>query len=110
AINRYGTEAQKRKYLPGLWSGELIAALGYSEPDAGSDLASLKTRALRDGDDWIINGTKMWTSAAHRATHVWLAARTDPDAPKHRGISMFMVPLDSPGVSIRRFITMAGTR
>lgn len=110
AIQRFGTDEQKSTYLPALWSGELTCALGYSEPNAGTDLASLQTKAVRDGDDWVISGQKLWTSGAHRSTHVWLAARTDPEAPKHRGISMFIVPLDAPGVSIRPIHTFAGWR
>src|SRR5690606_24493778 len=85
-------------------------ALGYSEPNAGTDLASLETTARRDGDDWLINGQKLWTSAAHSASHVWLAVRTDPEAPKHRGISMFIVPLNLPGISVRPIYTMAESR
>lgn len=110
AITRFGTEEQKRYYVPRLWSGEITCALGYSEPDAGTDLASLKTRAERDGDDYIINGQKIWTSGAHSASHVWLATRTDPEAPKHRGISVFIVPLDSPGITIRPIWVMSGMR
>lgn len=110
AIMTFGTEDQKTKFLPGIWSGEMRCALGYSEPNAGSDLASLRTRAVRDGDDWVINGQKLWTSGAHVSTHVWLAARTNPEAPKHAGISMFIVPLDGPGVTIRPVHTYAGWR
>ena len=110
AIERFGTDQQKRKYLPGLWSGEITCALGYSEPNAGTDLASLETRAIRDGDEWVINGQKMWTSGAHMSTHVWLAVRTDPNAPKHRGISMMIVPLDTPGISVRPLRGMSGIR
>ena len=110
AVMKFGTEEQKAKYLPGLWSGEITCALGYSEPNAGTDLASLETAATRDGDDWVINGQKLWTSGAHRSSHVWLAARTDPDAPKHRGISMFIVPLDSPGITVRPVWVMSGGR
>ncbi|MGH2589093.1 MAG: acyl-CoA dehydrogenase family protein, partial [Dehalococcoidia bacterium] len=98
------------KYLPGIWSGEIVLALGYSEPNAGTDLAALETRAVRDGDDYVINGQKMWTSGAHNSTHVWLAARTDPSAPKHRGISMFIVPLNSTGISVRPLWGMSGIR
>lgn len=110
AIERFGSEEQKRKYLPGIWSNEITLALGYSEPNAGTDLASLETMATKDGDDWVINGQKLWTSAAHTSTHVWLAARTDPAAPKHRGISMFIVPLNAPGVTVRPIWTMGGVR
>jgi alkylation response protein AidB-like acyl-CoA dehydrogenase len=110
AIERFGTDEQKKKYLPGLWSGEITCALGYSEPNAGTDLASLETRAVRDGDEWVINGQKMWTSGAHMSTHVWLAVRTEPDAPKHRGVSMMIVPLDTPGISVRPLRGMSGIR
>jgi alkylation response protein AidB-like acyl-CoA dehydrogenase len=110
AIQRFGTEEQKAKYLPPIWSGDMTLALGYSEPNAGTDLASLETMAVKDGDEWVINGQKLWTSGAHVSTHVWLAARTDPSAPKHRGVSMFIVPLDAPGVSVRPIWTMGGVR
>ena len=110
SIMAFGSEAQKKKYLPGVWDGTTSFAIGYSEPNAGSDLASLETRAVRDGDDWVINGQKIFTSGAHTSTHIWLAARTDPDAPKHRGISMFIVPTDAPGVSITPMLTMSGLR
>ena len=110
AIHRFGTEAQREKYLPGIWSNEITICLGYSEPNAGTDLAALETLAVRDGDDWVINGQKLWTSAADTASHVWLAARTDPDAPKHRGISTFIVPMDTPGISVRGIPTMGGAR
>ena len=110
AIQRFGSEEQKAKFLPGIWSGDILLALGYSEPNAGTDLASLETAAVKDGDEWVINGQKLWTSGAHTCTHVWLAARTDPNAPKHRGVSMFIVPLDAVGVTVRPIWTMAGVR
>jgi 3-oxocholest-4-en-26-oyl-CoA dehydrogenase alpha subunit len=110
AIMRFGTEEQKAKFLPGIWRGEINCALGYSEPNAGSDLASLQTAAVRDGDDWLINGQKLWTSSAHLASHVWLAARTDPDAPKHRGISVFIVPMNLPGITVRPIYTFSNWR
>ena len=110
SIARFGTEEQQRTLVPKIWSGEITCALGYSEPDAGTDLASLKTRAVRDGDEYVISGQKIWTSGAHRCSHVWLAARTDPEAPKHRGISMFVLPLDLPGITIRPIWTSAGVR
>ena len=110
SIMAFGTDDQKKKYLPGIWDGTTSFAIGYSEPNAGTDLASLETRAVRDGDDWVINGQKIFTSGAHTATHIWLAARTDPDAPKHKGISMFIVPADAPGVSITPMWTMSGLR
>ena len=110
AISRFGTDEQKLAYVPKIWSGAITCALGYSEPDAGTDLASLKTRAVRDGDEYVINGQKIWTSGAHLCSHVWLAVRTDPEAPKHRGISVFIVPLDAPGITIRPIWTSAGVR
>jgi alkylation response protein AidB-like acyl-CoA dehydrogenase len=110
ALLRHGSDAQKKKYLPGIWSGEYRFAIGYSEPNAGTDLAALRTRAVRDGAGWIISGQKIWTSLAETATHVWLAARTDPDVPRHQGISLFIVPIDAPGVTIRPLWTLAGGR
>lgn len=109
-LRQFGTDAQKRDWLPRILSGEMTMALGYTEPDAGTDLASLKTRAVRDGDEWVINGQKIYTSGAHVSTHVFLAARTDPDAPKHRGVSMFVFPLNTPGVSVRPLYTMGRIR
>ena len=91
-IMRHGTEQNKKEFLPGIARGEIVFALGYSEPNAGTDLASLRTRAVRDGDEWVINGSKIWNSGAQRSTHEWLCVRTDPDAPRHRGISVIMVP------------------
>jgi alkylation response protein AidB-like acyl-CoA dehydrogenase len=108
SIASYGTEEQKKEYLPGIWSGEYTFAIGYSEPNAGTDLASLRTRAELAGDEWIIQGQKIWTSLAAQSTHIWLAARTDPDAPKHQGISLIIVPTDAPGVTIRPLPTLSG--
>ena len=105
----YGTEEQKSEFIPKITSLEHVWCTLYSEPAAGSDLAALQTRAVRDGDDYVINGQKIWTSGAHRSNWGWLAARTDPDAPKHKGISMFLVPMDSPGIQIRPLINMAGS-
>jgi alkylation response protein AidB-like acyl-CoA dehydrogenase len=110
ALIAFGSEAQKKEYLPGISTGKVRFALGYSEPNAGTDLASLRTRAERAGDDWIIQGQKIWTSLAESSTHIWLAARSDPDAPKHQGISVFIVPVDAEGVSIRPLQTMCGMR
>jgi alkylation response protein AidB-like acyl-CoA dehydrogenase len=107
-LMRYGNDAQRREFLPRILAGELQFAIGYSEAEAGTDLASLKTRAVRDGDTWVINGAKMWTSLAHFADYIWLAARTDPDAPKHRGISVFLVPTTSPGFRCTRIETIGG--
>jgi alkylation response protein AidB-like acyl-CoA dehydrogenase len=95
----YGTDEQKAAYLPGILAGETLFAIGYSEASAGTDLASLTTRAVRDGDEWIINGQKMWTSGAHETDYVWLACRTDPEAAKHKGISILIVDTKDPGYS-----------
>lgn len=110
ALMNHGTDAQKKKYLPGILDGDITFAIGYSEPNAGTDLASLQTKAVKDGDEWVINGQKIWTSEAHVSTHLWLAARTDPSAEKHRGISMFIVSMDTPGMTVRPLYTMSGVR
>ncbi|MEO6196610.1 MAG: acyl-CoA dehydrogenase family protein, partial [Dehalococcoidia bacterium] len=94
-------EEQRRRYLPGMARGAITACLGYSESGAGSDFASLQTRAVRDGDDYVINGRKIWTSGAESSEYCWLAARTDMEGTKHGGISVFMVPMDAPGVHVR---------
>ena len=106
ALLAAGTEEQKKTLLPGLISGEITLALGFTEPQAGADLASLQCRAVRDGDDFVINGQKMYTSSAHYASHIYLMARTDPDAPKHRGISIFIFPMDTPGITVRPLWTI----
>ncbi|MEE8443009.1 MAG: acyl-CoA dehydrogenase family protein [Dehalococcoidia bacterium] len=106
AIMVAGTAEQKEYFLPGLIKGEIIFAAGYTEPSAGADLASLQCRAVRDGDFYVINGQKMFTSAANFCTHVYLMCRTDPDAPKHRGISILLVPIDTPGITIRPLWTI----
>jgi alkylation response protein AidB-like acyl-CoA dehydrogenase len=108
AIMLYGTDEQKEHYLPRITGGDDIWCTLYSEPGAGSDLASLQTRAVRDGDEYVINGQKIWTSGGHTANMGWLAARTDPNAPKHRGISTFVVPMDAPGISVRPLPNLAG--
>ncbi|MDQ1023353.1 alkylation response protein AidB-like acyl-CoA dehydrogenase [Streptomyces umbrinus] len=105
---RWGTEEQKSHFLPRILSGEDTWCQGYSEPDAGSDLASLRTRAVRDGGEWVIDGQKVWTSGAHHSDWIFVLARTDPDASKHRGISFLLVPLDQPGVEVRPFRMMSG--
>src|SRR3990170_2707161 len=104
----YGTEEQKAEFLPKITNLEHVWCTLYSEPAAGSDLASLQTKAIRDGDEYVLNGQKIWTSGAHRSNWGWLAARTDPEAPKHKGISMFLMPMDSPGITIRPLVNMAG--
>ena len=103
-----GTEEQKDRYLMPLVEGTDIWCQLFSEPGAGSDLAGLGTRAVRDGDEWIVNGQKIWTSLGHHARYGILIARTDPDAPKHRGISYFVCPMDTPGIEIRPIIEMTG--
>jgi alkylation response protein AidB-like acyl-CoA dehydrogenase len=103
----FGTDEQKAEHLPRITNGDVVWCQGYSEPGSGSDLASLQTRAVRDGDDFVINGQKIWTSGAHRADWMFLLARTDPDAPKHRGISMFLMDMKSPGIQVQPLITMA---
>src|SRR5689334_12630858 len=105
---QFGTDEQKDKFLPAILKGEVDFAIGYSEPGAGSDLASLRTTAVRDGDDYVINGAKMFTSGAEFADYIWLAARTDPEAKKHKGITLFIVPTDAPGFSWKPLHTMPG--
>lgn len=104
----HGSDEQKAKYLPPILDGNVTWAQGYSEPGSGSDLASLTTRAVRDGDDFIINGQKIWTSAAHTADAMFALVRTDPDAPKHRGISYILVNMKTPGVTVRPLVLMNG--
>ncbi|MGQ4730111.1 acyl-CoA dehydrogenase family protein [Streptomyces sp. Ju416(a)] len=104
----YGTEEQKAYFLPRILAGDLVFAIGYSEPEAGTDLAALRTRAVRDGDDWVIDGQKIFTSNAQQADWIWLACRTDPEAPKHRGISIILVPTGAPGFSWTPIPTVGG--
>jgi len=107
-IMEYGTQEQKDFFLPPILKGELHFSIGYSEPDAGTDLASLTTRAERDGDEFVINGSKMWTSSIEYADYVWLAVRTDPNAARHRGLSVLLVPTNTPGFSYTPVPTVAG--
>ncbi|HEY7135779.1 MAG TPA: acyl-CoA dehydrogenase family protein [Acidimicrobiia bacterium] len=109
-LMRFGTEEQKRTFLPMILRGEAHFAIGYSEPGAGTDLASLKTRAVRDGDEYVINGQKIFTSLADLSDYVWLAVRTDPDAPKHKGISILIVPTASEGFSLSPIRIVGGGR
>ena len=106
----FGNEEQRQRFLPAIGRGEIDFCLGYTEPGAGSDLASLQTRALRDGDEYVITGQKLYTSNARTAEWCWLAARTDPEAPKHKGISVFLIDMRSPGIEVRPLSTLDGHR
>jgi alkylation response protein AidB-like acyl-CoA dehydrogenase len=105
-----GTEEQKKRFLPGILAGEIHFAIGYTEPESGTDLASLKTSAVREGDHYVVNGTKIFTSGAAQADYIWLACRTDADAPKHRGISILIVDTGLPGFSVSPIDTVGGGR
>jgi alkylation response protein AidB-like acyl-CoA dehydrogenase len=105
-----GTDEQRADIVPRILGGEILVSLGYSEPDSGSDVAAAKTRAERDGDHWIVNGQKMFTTLAHEAAYVFLLTRTNPDVPKHRGLTMFLVPLSSSGIEITPIHTLSGER
>lgn len=107
-LMKYGTEEQKERFLPGILAGDIVFAIGYTEPEAGTDLASLKTRAVLDGEEWVVDGNKIFTSGANTADYVWLACRTDPEAPKHKGISILVVPTDDPGFSWSPINTVGG--
>ena len=109
-LMRFGTEEQKNFFLPNILKGELHVAVGYTEPEAGTDLASLRTRAVRDGDEYVINGNKIFTTGASDAEYVWLACRTDPDAPKHKGISLFLVDTSLPGFKVTPMDIISGQR
>src|SRR5215212_8972909 len=104
----YGTDEQREKFVPAILRGELHFSIGYSEPGAGTDLASLTTRAVREGDEWVINGQKMWTSLIQYADWIWLACRTEPDLPRHKGLSMILVPTTAEGFSFTPVHTVAG--
>ncbi|MFC9811666.1 acyl-CoA dehydrogenase family protein [Streptomyces virginiae] len=107
-LMKYGTREQKDYFLPRILAGEIVFAIGYSEPEAGTDLASLRTRAVRDGADWLVDGQKIFTSNAQNADWIWLACRTDPRAPKHKGISIILVPTGDPGFSWTPIDTVGG--
>ena len=107
-IQHVSTEGQKREYIPAALRGELLIALGYSESDSGSDVAAAKTTAVRDGGDWVINGQKMFTSTAQLSSHVFVLARTNPDVPKHKGLTLFLVPTTSTGYEIQPIHTLGG--
>ena len=110
-LAEHANDWHRKEIIPKILAGEIVIAIGYSEPGAGTDLAALKTSAVRDGEGWVINGQKMWTSLAHISDYIWLAARTDPDAPKkHKGISMFLIPTSSPGFSLTPVVTLGGVR
>lgn len=109
-VHHVGTPSQKQAVIPAVTSGQSLICLGYSEPDAGSDLAALSTRATRDGNQWVINGAKMWTTMAHEARWVILLARTDASLPRHQGLTMFLVPMDTPGIRVDPVHTMATER
>src|SRR4051794_6928906 len=104
----YGSEEQKQRFLPGILNGDVNFAIGYTEPGAGTDLASLRTRAVRDGDEYVVNGNKIFTSGANQADYIWLACRTDADAPNHKGISLLIVPTDAGGFSWSPIVTVGG--
>jgi alkylation response protein AidB-like acyl-CoA dehydrogenase len=106
AIMLFGTVEQKKEYLPKIARGDIVLCLGYSEPNAGSDLASLQTRAVEVGDEYVINGQKTWCSYGHLADYCWLAARTDPDASRHEGITIFIVDMKTPGITVRPLINI----
>ncbi len=107
-IIAHGSEAQQQAHLSGILSGESVWCQGFSEPGAGSDLASVQTRAVRDGDDYVINGQKIWTSGAHLANWIFMLTRTDPDAPKHRGITFLLAPMTAAGITVRPLRQMTG--
>ncbi|MGH9307510.1 MAG: acyl-CoA dehydrogenase family protein [Acidimicrobiales bacterium] len=109
-IMKFGSDTQRSQFLPAILAGEMHIAIGYTEPEAGTDLASLRTRAVRDGDEYVVNGNKVFTTGGHDADYVWLAARTNPDAPKHKGISILLVDTSLPGFKATPINTVGGSR
>ena len=110
SVEKFGSPELKAEVMPRVFSGQVRLCLGYTEPEGGSDVATCKTRAVRDGDAWVINGSKMFTTGAHNCQYVFLITNTDPDAPKHKSLTMFLVPLDSPGIEIQGIRTVDGDR
>ncbi|HKJ24517.1 MAG TPA: acyl-CoA dehydrogenase family protein, partial [Myxococcota bacterium] len=110
AIMKHGTEAQKAEHLPPISRGEVLWCQGFSEPEAGSDLAALRTAATRDGDHYVVNGSKIWTSYANHARHCFLLVRTDPESSRHKGISVLLCPMDLPGIDVREIPSVVGER
>jgi alkylation response protein AidB-like acyl-CoA dehydrogenase len=110
SVEKFGSPELKAEVMPRVYSGHVRLCLGYTEPEGGSDVATCKTRAVRDGDSWVINGSKMFTTGAHNCQYVFLITNTDPDAPKHKSLTMFLVPLDSPGIEIQGIRTIDGDR
>ncbi|MGB6206081.1 acyl-CoA dehydrogenase family protein [Mycobacterium sp.] len=110
SVVRFGSPELRDEVMPKVFSGHVRLCLGYTEPEGGSDVATCKTRAVRDGDGWIINGSKMFTTGAHKCQYVFLITNTDPEAPKHKSLTMFLVPLDSPGIDIQGIRTIDGDR
>jgi alkylation response protein AidB-like acyl-CoA dehydrogenase len=110
SVVRFGSPDLQEEVMPGFFSGHVRMCLGYTEPEGGSDIATCKTRAVRDGDHWVINGSKMFTTGAHNCQYVFLITNTDPDAPKHQSLTMFLVPLDTPGIEIQGIRTVDGDR
>jgi len=110
SVEKFGSAELKAEVMPRVFNGQVRLCLGYTEPEGGSDVATCKTRAVRDGDSWVINGSKMFTTGAHNCQYVFLITNTDPDAPKHKSLTMFLVPLDSPGIEIQGIRTVDGDR
>lgn len=110
AIMEHGSEEQKALHLPQISSGQVLWCQGFSEPEAGSDLVALRTLAVRDGDDYVVNGTKIWTSYANHADYCFLLVRTDPESKRHKGVSVLLVPMDTPGIEVREIPSVVGDR